>query len=159
LQTGLRLLPLTVAAMAAGANCFVLPSAAEGGPTVLIEMLLMGCNVVASDIPANRAIFAAAGWTEGLYPLGDIDALAATVKDIAGRRMPSDVTERAREAFTWERRTSLILELYGARGQSGTVPVIAGKPDDPLHDRIWFLGCPVDLLDSAELLGRAEMAG
>lgn len=151
-----------VAAMAAGANCFVLPSAAEGGPTVLIEMLLMGCNVVASDIPANRAILAAAGWTEGLYPLGDVEALAATVKDIAGRRMPSDVTERAREAFTWERRTSLILELYGThlrRGQSGSVPAVAGRPDAPLHERVWFLGCPVDLLDSAELLRRAETAG
>lgn len=151
-----------VAAMAAGANCFLLPSAAEGGPTVLIEMLLMGCNVVASDIPANRAILAAAGWTEGLYPLGDVDALAATVKDIAGRRMPPDVTERARECFTWERRTSLILELYGAHprpGQSGIVPALAGQPDAQLSKRVCFLGSPVDLFDSAELLRRAETAG
>lgn len=151
-----------VAAMAAGANCFVLPSAAEGGPTVLIEMLLMGCNVIASDIPANRAILSAAGWTQGLYPLGDVEALAATVKDIAGRGMPLNVTERAREAFTWERQTSLILELYGSHprhGQSGIVPSVAEIPDASPNERGRFLGCPVDLLDGAELLRRAEAAG
>lgn len=121
-----------VAAMAAAADGFVLASAAEGGPTVLIEMLLAGCRIVASDIPANRAILAAAGWTDGLYPLGDIAALAATAQGMTGQRLPAEVTARARAAFTWDCRTAQILALYEnawSRAARGAVAPAVGETE------------------------------
>lgn len=104
-----------VAAMAAAADCFLLPSSAEGGPTVLIEMLLLGCKVVASDIPGNRVILAAAGWQQGLYALGDVAALARTARQVAAQTVPPDVREQVRRAFTWEQKASQIASLYQAR--------------------------------------------
>jgi len=104
-----------VAAMAAAADCFLLPSSAEGGPTVLIEMLLLGCKVVASDIPGSRVILTAAGWQQGLHALGDISALARTVRHVTAQTMSPDVREEVRNAFTWEQKTPQIVSLYQAQ--------------------------------------------
>ncbi|MGJ4953882.1 glycosyltransferase family 4 protein [Bradyrhizobium sp. HKCCYLS20291] len=121
-----------VAAMAAGAGCFVLPSEAEGGPTVLIEMLLMGCRIVASDIPANVAILQAAGWTEGLYPLGDVEALAVTAARVAQLHLPAEVTARTRDHFTWESHAARILALYGQTSPRADVGPAAMSETDGL---------------------------
>lgn len=100
-----------VAAMAAAADVFVMPSAVEGMPTVLIEMLLLGCPVVASDIPGNRAILAEVGLHGALYPLGDVAALAAC---IAAQRRPvaPDTAALVRADFTWEGIRLRVCDLY-----------------------------------------------
>jgi glycosyltransferase involved in cell wall biosynthesis len=109
----------TAAAMAAGADCFLLTSGMEGGPTVLIEMMLMGRPLVASDIPGNREILAATGSEAGLYPLGDVAELARTVcRAVAG--MPtSRIAAAARARFTWEPRAAEIAALYAGPASDG----------------------------------------
>jgi glycosyltransferase involved in cell wall biosynthesis len=102
----------TVSAMAADASCFVFPSSTEGGPTVLIEMLLLGCRIVASDIPANLAILTEAGSLDGVYRVGDVSALARTVHRVVAQCLGPDEIERTRAAFTWERKAQQIVELY-----------------------------------------------
>lgn len=111
----------SVAAMAAGADVFVMPSAVEGMPTVLIEMLLLGCPVVASDIPGNRSILEEAGLTGALYPPGDVAALATRVGQQRQHRVDPSIVERVRTCFTWEGLRPRVLALYGALVQ-GAAP-------------------------------------
>ncbi len=103
-----------VAAMAAVADLFVMPSAMEGMPTVLIEMLLLGCPVVASDIPGNRAILEEVGLSDALYPLGDVAALAACAAIQRQRRVLPHTIAQVRAGFTWERLRSRVGALYDA---------------------------------------------
>ncbi|AVS73416.1 glycosyltransferase family 4 protein [Paracidovorax cattleyae] len=103
-----------VAEMAAGADVFVMPSAVEGMPTVLIEMLLLGCPVVASDIPGNRPILEEAGLTGALYPTGDVAAFAARVRQQGQHRVAPCIAARIRACFTWEGLRPRVLALYGA---------------------------------------------
>ncbi|MDQ1094843.1 glycosyltransferase involved in cell wall biosynthesis [Xanthomonas sacchari] len=103
-----------VAAMAAGADAFVLPSAVEGMPTVLIEMLLLGCPVVASDIPGNRAVLQPLGLHAALYPLGDTTALAARVAALRQQRVAPQVVASVQAGFTWEGIRPQVLALYDA---------------------------------------------
>lgn len=117
-----------VAAMAAAADCFVMTSAQEGGPTVLIEMMLMGRPVVASDIPGNRAILAAAGCEAGLYAMGDIAGLARTIGHVLAAPPTAEVAARAREHFTWEPRMAEIVRLY-------TGPVAGESGSQAVHSR------------------------
>ncbi len=109
----------TVAAMAAGADCFLMTSGMEGGPTVLIEMMLMGRPVVASDIPGNRAILAAAGSQAGLYPLGDVAALACTILRAVAEAPARRIAAAARAHFTWEPRAAEIAALYRGSAPAG----------------------------------------
>ncbi|MFC6840818.1 glycosyltransferase family 4 protein [Xanthomonas theicola] len=102
------------AAMAAAADVFVLPSAVEGMPTVLIEMLLLGCAVVASDIPGNRTILAEVGLHAALYPLGDVAALVACIAVQRQRRPAPQVAVLVRAGFTWEGLRPRVLALYDA---------------------------------------------
>ncbi|MCI2261530.1 glycosyltransferase family 4 protein [Xanthomonas indica] len=111
-----------VAAMAAYADAFVLPSAMEGMPTVLIEMLLLGCPVLASDIPGNRAILQPLGLQDALYPLGDVPALAARVAALRRQRIAPQVVDAVRAGFTWEGIRPQVLALYDALISKEPVP-------------------------------------
>lgn len=101
-----------VAAMAAAADVFVMPSAVEGMPTVLIEMLLLGCPVVASDIPGNRAILAEVGLQAALYPVGDVGALVGCVARERYRPVEPPTAALVRAGFTWEGLRPRVLALY-----------------------------------------------
>lgn len=101
-----------VARLAAAANVFVMPSAAEGLPTVLIEMILMGVPVAASDIPGNRAVLDPVG-LDGLFPLGDVAALADAVLRVAAVPVSDRAMALAAENFTWERVAPRVVALYG----------------------------------------------
>lgn len=101
-----------VAAMAAAAHVFVLPSSTEGMPTVLIEMLLRGRPVVASDIPGNRAILAEVGLEDALYPLADVPALAARIVQRSATAITPAQQARTRAGFTWEGMGMRIRALY-----------------------------------------------
>ena len=107
-----------VATMAAGADCFLLTSGVEGGPTALIEMMLMGRPLVASNIPGNRAILNATGGEASLYPLGDIAELARTVRRVATEMPADEVAAAALAHFTWERRAKEIAALYDGAPRS-----------------------------------------
>jgi glycosyltransferase involved in cell wall biosynthesis len=101
----------TVAEMAGAADMFVLPSAEEGMPTVIIEMLLRGLPVVASDIPGNRSVLEKAG-TGNMFPLGDVGALARSMQAYAAYAVTADAIARTSAEFTWEAVAPRILEIY-----------------------------------------------
>jgi glycosyltransferase involved in cell wall biosynthesis len=63
------------------AGVFVLPSSHEGLPIALLEALSFGLPVIASDIPANIEMELP---QDSYFPLGDVDALAARIRQVAG---------------------------------------------------------------------------
>ena len=101
-----------VAEMAAGADAFVMPSAAEGMPTVLIEMILLGLPVVASDIPGNRAILDGLG-LDSLFSVGDVTGMASVILRAVATPLAAEVVTRAAEHFTWEHVAPRVAALYG----------------------------------------------
>jgi glycosyltransferase involved in cell wall biosynthesis len=100
-----------VAQMAADADVFVMPSAAEGMPTVLIEMILMGLPVVASDIPGNRAILDRIG-LDGMFPVGNVPRLAEQIVKAVATPVTSSIEYVTSDNFTWERTAHRIAALY-----------------------------------------------
>jgi glycosyltransferase involved in cell wall biosynthesis len=92
-----------LAALYAGAACFVLPSRYEGFGLPLGEAMAAGTPSVASDIPALREL----GGDEVRYaPPSDPAALAAAIATALdeGRGAPRIARARDRaRAFTWER--------------------------------------------------------
>ncbi|MFQ5845738.1 MAG: glycosyltransferase, partial [Planctomycetota bacterium] len=68
----------------ARASVFVLASAWEGLPTVLIEALGCGCPVVSTDCPSGPAEILAGGKYGPLVPVGDDVALAAAILRLLG---------------------------------------------------------------------------
>lgn len=61
-----------LASLFAEAGLFALPSDLEGLPIVLLEALLHGAPVLASDIPPNQEVLAGNG---EYFPAGDVDGL------------------------------------------------------------------------------------
>lgn len=94
----------------------VVPSLAEGFGLVVLEALGCGCAVVASDLPALRALIAD-GYSGRLFPPGNPEALAeallalmrdpARVREYAARGL-----EHAARNYHWDAVTGRYLALY-----------------------------------------------
>ena len=69
----------------AHASVFVLSSAWEGLPGVLIEALVCGCPVVSTDCPSGPREVLADGKYGELVPVGDAMALARTIEEVLVR--------------------------------------------------------------------------
>ena len=100
-------------ALYANAGLFVLPSSHEGLPIALLEALSHGVPVLASDIPANLDV--------GLprdchFALGDVDGLAARLRECAAREeSPAVRAERrswAARRFDWGRNARATRAIY-----------------------------------------------
>lgn len=98
-------------ALLLGADLALLPSEREGLPTAMLEALLLGVPMLASDIPGNRAVAQPTGW-DALYPTGDIAALADGIRRHGGRAVPQEVRAAVAARFSWEARASDIVEVY-----------------------------------------------
>ena len=100
-----------VAAMLQAVSVFVLASSIEGQPTVLMEALLRGRSVAASDIPGNRSVLDPLGLVAS-FPVGDIDALASCILSASSRPLAMDMAVRVAALFSWETKTDDMLLLY-----------------------------------------------
>jgi glycosyltransferase involved in cell wall biosynthesis len=93
-----------VPAVLSGCGLFVLSSRNEGMANVMLEAMAAGTPVIATDVSGVRTALgpdpagpAPAGW---IVPPGDVDALAAALREVAGllRDRPGAVRERAAAA-------------------------------------------------------------
>jgi glycosyltransferase involved in cell wall biosynthesis len=99
----------------ARATTFVLSSAWEGLPTVLIEAMAIGIPVVSTDCPSGPAEILNHGKYGTLVPVGDSDALAqAIVEVLEGSRREVDPSWL--HQFTLDAATQRYLDLIAAKG-------------------------------------------
>lgn len=89
------------------AALFVLPSYHEGLPIALLEAMSERLDVVVSDIPANRISELEEG---DFFPVGDVDALAAKIKE----KLERGATPRTYDLtnYNWDRIAEATVKLY-----------------------------------------------
>lgn len=107
------------AAYLAHADLFVLSSAYEGFPTVLIEALACGCPVVSTDCPTGPREILEAGVHGSLVPVGDHDALAAAMAAELDEPHDRGALRRRGGRFTVEAAVKQVRMLLT---QSGALP-------------------------------------
>lgn len=97
------------------AGLFVLPSSHEGLPIALLEALSYGLPVIASDIPANLEVGLSA---RHYFPLGDVEALTARLREFAARPLTAEAREVRRAwvaaGYDWRRIAEQTLDVYRA---------------------------------------------
>ncbi len=107
-QSGLALRELY-----AHAHVFVLPSSHEGMPIAMLEALSYGLPVIASDISANLEIELP---EEHYFPMGDVNALSAKIRDFAGRSLTHEEREIRRtwvsQRYDWKDIAQRTLDVY-----------------------------------------------
>ena len=96
------------------ADVFVLPSISETCPTVVLEALFFGCDVVTTDIPGIRDHF---GGLVSLIPVGDSDALADSISDALRGEKESkwDLTptqKLVRTKYNWNVVADMYLSVF-----------------------------------------------
>jgi glycosyltransferase involved in cell wall biosynthesis len=111
-----------VAALLQYADVFAFPSHYEGMPGALIEAMLAGVPVVATDIPMHREALEH-GISARLVQVGEVDALASGMLWMlrhreAAHAMAGRAREVALSRFTIERVTAQHEELYRALVES-----------------------------------------
>lgn len=107
--------PARLRALYRGADVFALPSRHEGFGLPVLEAMVQGTAVLASDLPVLREV---AGDAARFAPAGDVEAWAAALGALLtspGARAALGAAGVVRAAeFTWERCARAHLEVYRA---------------------------------------------
>ncbi|MFW6357818.1 MAG: glycosyltransferase [Chroococcales cyanobacterium] len=93
------------------ASVLVLSSRWEGLPTVLIEALAVGCQVVSTDCPYGPAEILAEGTYGRLVPMGDVEALAAAMAQALDNPINPELLKKRSQEFSVEKAVSQYLKL------------------------------------------------
>jgi glycosyltransferase involved in cell wall biosynthesis len=92
-------------------SVFVLPSLAEGNPTVMFEALGCGKPFVGTDVGGVGEIIDSPEYGV-VCPPGDPDALADAILTALDRSWDRDVILDYADQFTWERIADQVVEVY-----------------------------------------------
>jgi len=90
---------------------FVLSSAYEGLPTVLIESLAVGIPVVSTDCPSGPMEILNGGKYGKLVPMNDSNALAKGILEVLQQEVVSEVAADAIEEFTLEKSVARYMDI------------------------------------------------
>ena len=127
----------------AGASIYVAPqTGGESFGIVLVEAMAARTTVVASDIPAFRAVLEE-GRAGALFETGNSDSLASVLTDLLGDRERldalADAGQRASAQYDWEVVADKVFEVYklaidmGSPADSGSrraLDLIRGRDDE-----------------------------
>ena len=124
--------PRLMAAM----DVFVLPSEFEGMPNAVLEAMLAGLPVVASNVPGTDEVVVD-GETGFLVPVGDTKEIASRVNrllddDALRRRLGTAGRRRAIEQFGVEKMVESHVRLYCELGAKRGIAVCASNPQPGL---------------------------
>lgn len=99
-----------VQALYAGARVFVIPSTHEGLPIALLEAMVAGCRVIASDIPPHLEVDLP---QKSYFPVGNVEALAGRIDDAL--QQPSARIDWTRQLarFDWNLVVEQTVQVYG----------------------------------------------
>jgi len=103
----------------ARAHCFVLSSAWDGFPNVLVEVAALGTPIVATDCPGGtREIL---GGVEGaeLVPVGDVHAMSEAIKGALHRSRPVVALARRAEFFSVANAVAAYEDVLGVGRERG----------------------------------------
>jgi glycosyltransferase involved in cell wall biosynthesis len=104
-------------AVYSAADLLVLPSGYDPCPVVVCEAMLCGCPVVISDQIRGRFDLVRPGSTGDIFPCGDVDALAASLRRLLSDRAAlATLAANARARMeTWSPRENIAATVEAIR--------------------------------------------
>jgi glycosyltransferase involved in cell wall biosynthesis len=97
------------------ADLYVLSSRWEALPTVLIEAMACGCNVVSTDCPSGPAEILGERFAQRLTPCGDPSALATAIKQALDEPLDDAEVIRRASQFNFTTAARRYIELLSPR--------------------------------------------
>jgi glycosyltransferase involved in cell wall biosynthesis len=97
------------------AALFVLSSAWEGLPNVLIEAMACGCPVVATDCPSGPDEILDGGKVGRLVPVADVEAMAAAIDELLDEKDARERYVERAKVYSYEQSVAGYERALGAR--------------------------------------------